>query len=398
MEARLPAIHSLEIFNVLRRFSGIARTLGTLDERYFATVCFDETGRQQDGTLKRVTTFPGNASEWVVSGPHFYVATPLNKTPNETCKHNKDYSEIDLTTIPDDYLPRTNYVPACSEAEYIKRTPHWRGQPTTARYRYINRRMIAPTGERTLIPAIIPPGPAHIDLVFSICFEDNRDLALFTAMCCSLPVDFFVKTTGKSDARNDVLQLLPLPPANDACAPYLLHRILRLNCLTTPYADLWAELTDHGIATDAFAKPDPRLGAWSQLTPTWQRNTPLRTPYERRQALVELDALAALALGITADELCLIYRVQFPVLQQYERETFYDQRGKIVFTTNRGLTGVGLDRKQWEQIAEARAGDALPDWAHDAQGPFVPPFDRCDREADMRQAYEHFQHLASKEP
>jgi hypothetical protein len=39
--------------------------------------------------------------------------------------------------------------------------------------------------------------------------------------------------------------------------------------------------------------------------------------------------------------LCALYRMQFPVLQQYERQTFYDQRGKIVFTTNRGAAGGG---------------------------------------------------------
>ena len=62
-----------------------------------------------------------------------------------------------------------------------------------------------------------------------------------------------------------------------------------------------------------------------------------------------------------------------------------------MFTVNRGLSGVGLSRKEWEQIADAQAGDTLPDWAHDALGPYVPPFDRCDREDDMRLAYEVFQ-------
>jgi hypothetical protein len=52
--------------------------------------------------------------------------------------------------------------------------------------------------------------------------------------------------------------------------------------------------------------------------------------------------------------------------------------------------GVGLERKQWEQVREARAGDRLPSWAHDAGGPFVPPFDSCDREADMSEAYGYF--------
>lgn len=113
---------------------------------------------------------------------------------------------------------------------------------------------------------------------------------------------------------------------------------------------------------------------------------------------MELDALAALSLRLTEEQLLLIYRVQFPVLQQYERETYYDQRGKIVFTTNRGLSGVGLDRKQWEEIQDAPAGASLPDWAHDAQGPFVPPFDSCDREADMAQAYRYFQNKLGLEP
>ncbi|PRP92776.1 hypothetical protein ENSA5_47460 [Enhygromyxa salina] len=98
-----------------------------------------------------------------------------------------------------------------------------------------------------------------------------------------------------------------------------------------------------------------------------------------------------MSLGLTIDELQLIYRVQFPVLRQYENETFYDQRGKIVFTVNRGLAGVGVTRKQWREIQDAQPGAALPDWAADAQGPFEPPFDRCDREADMAQAYAYFQ-------
>jgi hypothetical protein len=88
--------------------------------------------------------------------------------------------------------------------------------------------------------------------------------------------------------------------------------------------------------------------------------------------------------------LCALYRAQFPVLQQYERETYNDQRGKIVFTTNRGLSGVGLDRKRWEEVQNAPAGSQLPDWAHDAGGRFIPPFDSWDREADMAQAYHHF--------
>ncbi len=393
LQARLPVVHSRELLDVLRKFAEAPRKLRGLRGEFYCTEHFHETNQQKDGTIVRETRVPARAEEWVVSGPHFYVGTPFNKNPNEGCSTHRDYSSIDLTQIPADYLPRTNYVPGyaakkatCTEDEYEARTPSWREQPVTEFYRYINRRMIAPTGERTLAPSILIPGAAHTDLVFSVSFTRLTDIVIAAGAWASLPVDFFVKSTGKGDARQDTLALLPLP--DDSFSEAIIHRTLRLNCLTTHYADLWNTCLPQTLLP--AAKPDPRLAGWDRAPRTWTWDAPLRTPFARRQALVELDALAALSLGLTVDELLLLYRVQFPVLRQYEAETFYDRRGKIVFTVNRGLSGVGVSRKQWAEIAEAKAGDSLPEWAADAGGPFEPPFDSCDREADMAQAFAYF--------
>jgi hypothetical protein len=388
-KARLPIVHSREILNSLRRFAEVPRRLADLGTGYFCSEHFHETNQQKDGTIKRETGFPESAAKLVVSGPHFHVGSPINKSPNVGCSSHRDYSSVDLTVIPSDYLPRTNYVPTCSEAEYRKRTPQWKGRPVTEFYRHVHREMVAPTGERTLVGALIPPGTAHIHTVFSMGFGTSSALLSFHAMALSLPVDFFVKSTGMGHVNVTLAGQLPctFPPRVVSCAHI---RALRLNCLATPYAPLWEDLYDAKFRKDTSANPDPRAGTYKNLTKTWNRDVAFRTPYARRQALVELDALAALSLKMTLDELLLIYRVQFPVLQQYERETYYDQRGKIVFTVNKGLSGVGLSRKEWEQVQDAKAGEELPDWAHDQQGPFVPPFDKCDREHDMAQAYEHF--------
>src|SRR5690606_24425576 len=194
----------------------VPRTLATLDDEYFSTVCFDETARVKDGTIRRETRFPKSAGEWVVSGPHFYVGTPFNKTPNEGCRHNQDYTALDLTVIPDDYLPRTNYVPACSPKEYRERTPHWNGRPVTEFYRHVHREMVAPTNERTLIPCVLPPGTAHVNTLFALAFSDRQQLLAYNAMCSSIPVDFFIKSTGMGHVNRTLAEQLPLGPAPEA--------------------------------------------------------------------------------------------------------------------------------------------------------------------------------------
>ncbi|WP_181234506.1 Eco57I restriction-modification methylase domain-containing protein, partial [Enhygromyxa salina] len=256
-QARLPVVHSREMLSVLRRFADAPRKLSDEAGNYFCTVCFDETGRQRDGTIRREVRFPDKLGEWVVSGPHIYVGTPFNKTPNEGCATKGDYSAIDLTQISEDYLPRTNYVPACSPAEYRKRTPTWNGRPVTEYFRYVHRRMLAPTGERTLIPALVPPGAAHVHTVLSLTAEEPL-VVLLAGMGASLPADFFFKTTGKNDLYAEALSLIPLPVVQIANA--MTTRSLFLNALSSAYAPLWDRNLPKTLLPSA--KPDPRTANW----------------------------------------------------------------------------------------------------------------------------------------
>ena len=117
------------------------------------------------------------------------------------------------------------------------------------------------------------------------------------------------------------------------------------------------------FAKQRWSKADPRLdnSRFLALSREWRWETPLRTDYERRQALVEIDVLTARALGLTLElELCTIYRIQFPVLQQNERDTWYDQRGRIVFTCSKGRAGRWLlaSRMGEDQEHDFGCGDA----------------------------------------
>src|SRR5262249_12915896 len=138
----------------------------------------------------------------------------------------------------------------------------------------------------------------------------------------------------------------------------------------------------------------------------WTRDSALRTDYARRQALVEIDVLVALGLGMTLEELINIYRAQFPIMREYERDTWYDRRGRIVFTNSKGLSTVGLARKRergsdtpgWEDIRDMKSGtfDVVIDDDTMPAGPikrtisYEAPFDCCDRETDYALAWAEF--------
>ena len=83
LEARLPSLHARELVAVLRKLAEYPRRLGDLEGQYVSTAMWDETNRVGDGTIRRETRFPGESREWVLPGPHIYVANPLFKTPNE---------------------------------------------------------------------------------------------------------------------------------------------------------------------------------------------------------------------------------------------------------------------------------------------------------------------------
>src|SRR5207244_2313937 len=104
----VPAVHANEILSVLAKFSQQSRRLGDLKGAYYSTVMWDETGAQKNGIICRDTQFPKDVREWILSGPHFYVGNPVNKTPRPVCTKNSDYDPVDLTLLPDAYLPRTN--------------------------------------------------------------------------------------------------------------------------------------------------------------------------------------------------------------------------------------------------------------------------------------------------
>lgn len=332
----------------------------------------------------------GTAPCWndaILQGPHLFVGLPFYKSPNASMLHQQDWSLLDLEALAPDYLPITSYKPAADSARYDATYTHWGDDRVPARdhYRVAWRNMAANTGERTLIPAIIPPGAAHIHGITSVgVLEERRSTVLLAASLSSLLSDFAVRVAPKSTISANTIARLPLPEG--ALIELLELRGMRLNALTSAYAALWSELSTPGYATDEWAggidyPGRPKLGA---VGPDWTIDAPLRRASDRRQALVEIDALVALMLGLAVDELCTIYRTQFPVLYGYDQNTyFYDGNGRLVPNS---VLSVWRSRGERITAEERTATNAAGNtYVYDL------PFVTLDREADMRQAYAHFE-------
>ncbi|GLY17989.1 hypothetical protein Kisp01_50030 [Kineosporia sp. NBRC 101677] len=351
---------------------------------------WDESIDRKKGRFDSEWGSPSSWDDVILQGPHLFVNTPMYKNPNKSMKHNQDWSATDLETLPADATPVTAYKPRGSRDEYDAAYTDWgtpeKPNPARDHYRIAWRCMAANTGERTLIPALVPPGCAHVDGVVTACAPQATatELLIIAASLGSLVLDSVVRVVPKSTIRASAVNRLPSLAAG-ATDQHFALRMLRLNAITVAYSDLWGEAFNlhmkkqYWVGGMAYPGRNP-LG---EVDAEWSQASPLRRACDRRQAQTEIDVLVALSLGLTADELCTIYRTQFPVLYGYDRNTyFYDANGRRV--PNSVLT---VWRKKGNRISEVeRAATNQAGNTYTYELPFIT----LDREADMRKAYEVF--------
>lgn len=359
----------------------------------------------------------------IYSGPHMYVSNPLYKNPHKDFGGKADYDVVDLVRIPDDFLSRTNFIPAIDLISYkslITGFPIPNNNSGTTQfdnwidhYKVAFRNMLSQSGERTLTGAIIPPNSSHVHTVVSAIFMDNKYVSEFAGITSSIVLDFLIKTVAASNLSVNRLNNIPLC-VEDKFSKRIILRTNLLNCINCYYAQLWSDLWDNQFQSDNWSQDDLRLKDFTALSDTWCTYTPLRNHYERRLALVEIDVLVAMALGLSIEDLEMMYTLQFPVLQQNEEDTWYDQKGNIVFTCAKGLFGVGIERKQWESIRGQISENGLTcsgtseTYVHTIdpaksemyggqQVTYYAPYTKCDRIEDYRRAWAHFEKIFNEE-
>jgi hypothetical protein len=214
---------------------------------------------------------------------------------------------------------------------------------------------------------------------------DHKSTALIAGFWASLPLDYFVRITGKGDLRIGGVKSMPFGSPDHPLAPALLLRTLRLNCLTTAHAHLWADLYDDVWRADGWACPWDGLPPLTVVGPTWEYDTPLRTERARRAALAEIDALVAVWLGMDVDALVAMYNARFPVLSRFEETMWFDANGWKLTGYHRTYGQIQQKTSYEEFLAyiEDPAKNPSPDG-------YTPPFYKADRIGEYRQAHAAF--------
>lgn len=439
--ARMAKVYSSAVQSVLLSFPSSSCRISNPGMK--VTSGWNEKTAKNRGIFAESKSSPLCWSDVILKGPNIFVGNPLYQNGRAEGFGKSDYDRWDLEAISDHEIPRSNFAILVSREEYIAASESWYDIPVWSYWRFAVRRRTRQFHVRSLRPALIPTGAAHVHAKTDLTILQNDGFrvspegSLGTVLACghfsSLPADFFIKVSGKEDLHSEILGMVPSPLRHPAWR-YLLLRTLRLNCLTRDFEPLWkalAPLTDPEDAwTPAFADwpalavgkraraeaphpADPQAGeepiTWDHAgdlgLSTWTMDTPLRSDYERRAALVETDALGAIMLGLTAEQLCLIYRAQFGVLRKYEHTMWFDALGHQIARHHQAY-GVHQDKTDYptlmsyiqdmEEAGLDPCADQPPEaWYED--GPYTDflsryeaPFTKADREAEMTAAHAEF--------
>jgi len=402
--AKLPTVHAMPLVSVLEKMSRMNKTLANHNKDIYITQMWNETSDQKNGTIKRNVHFPETTNDLIYSGPHINILNPLFKTSRANCVINSDFDNVDLSFITRDYFQRINYEPI-DYKQYENLTPltEW-GIKCNGTYRLLCRRMLNLGGERTLIGTIVPPKTGHVSTMISITFKSQDLMLLIAGLIASIPYDAFIKILGKGDMYSDTITKFPII---DKYIEPIIARVLALNCVNASFTKLWESSFKEIFKTYQFLKSDHRLGEdfFTEWSSQWRESYSAKNDFIRRELLLELDVFVAKAIGITLEELKMLYKGLFPISQQYEEDTWYDAKGRIVFTNNRSMIGVGLSRPEFETIKDMQVGtysqtitdDTTPEGPIERTIEYVAPFDKCDRIKDYEEIWKSFEERFSNQ-
>ena len=196
---------------------------------------------------------------------------------------------------------------------------------------------------------------------------------MLAGVAVSLVADFLVRVSGKVDIYDTCFKSLPMPTG--VVAEEIISRIVALTFTGNSF-----QIEKERIFNRFENKvPFPEI---------------ITNDLKRRMALIEIDVLVAISIGITLDELIQIYSVQFPVFKSYEIVDLYDLHGNRLPNTTRKEAGAKEVRELLEKndgVAPITVSWDIDNGIQKMTQTFYPPFQNVDRIVDYKAVYGSFE-------
>lgn len=383
---RLPVIHTDALLSVLKCFTGRFKKLNEND--FFGSEMWHETYAVRDGIIKAYDGEIEKPEYCVLSGPNIGEANMYSKQPRINCSSKGDYDNISLDEVVSGQcvVPRVKYIPADSEL-YSKNLPVVDGVKFDEKYRIVFRKMLSKSSELNLKCTLIPPKVSYVNSIVGYSFRDEGKMVYLSGLLNSLVYIYLINSTGKMNFTSNTISIVPVPDNQYKNA--IMLRGLRLNAISPLYANLLKHVYTDEFQMDKTLISSIKTFLDCNITNEWNELFAIWRDLDRYITMVELDVLAAKGIGMTLKQLIDLYSINYPNMDDNEKNTWYDQEGKIVFTTNKSFVKYGVSKEIWEKNKDKSFSDT------DLLGinrNYVAPYFRTDRVSLYKEAWD----MASK--
>lgn len=398
--ARMPELHATSYLNVYKNMGKLKKHVSDLSG-FWCNQFYNETSAKKEKLIFEDEEQTSDASQMVYLGPNIWLGNPYNKSARIPCVEKSDYDTMYLPKYLDspELLIKTKYK---STKEFRDIAPIFDGSISySSAYKILARRRLNLSMERSLISAIVPKDSLHVHSVLGIYVNDVCDLLTIAGCLNSIVYDFYIKTFGKEDLYENTLGNLPVP--NGEISKYIWSRVLLLNAIGSEFDEIVEIVRNNLEEDDTWAMNDSRLDKITFENLLKKGGTHFAcNDYERRQLLLEIDVLVAMALNISLKDLKSIYKLQFPVMNQYESDTWFDSKGNMVFTNNKNLSAMCLSRTEW--MSKKEMDNFSCEYADNTNMGnnktyhryYKAPYQKCDRERDYEEVWHTFEERFAK--
>lgn len=280
--------------------------------------CFHEVNAQDNNIILKNAGKPNKVDCVILSGPHISTANPFFQESKIPYINKSSYQMNDLLELPTMFIPTTVYQSKVTVSEIDKILPTVGNKPYRSCFKLVCKGMLNLVIERTLYPAIIPPGFCHINGLKSCASNDLRALSLLAGYFQSIFYDFIVRVKNKTNFFPSDFGEFPIGSFRQF-EDSIIRRVVSLNALTDLYDELWLLPV---AKDDELINGKKLLGHGEKFNIT----SPLRNQSDRILAMIELDVLVGMSFGLELKQIETVFSVYFSVLAEYDRKDGFDRR------------------------------------------------------------------------